>query len=171
MAIDIGTAATDRAGGASPAGRTIIAVENPANATGYLDVFQVFVEPTTDMTALKVGTFSGSGTDYDDRDFETIGAVANGSTQTFTGKNCDVVIGDFVGFYEPTGLMSKDNSGSGIYVVTGDKFAAGVTTYSLTASRTLSLYATGIEPSSVVGSRIMGSNIFPTVELFKGANL
>ena len=150
MAIDIGAGATDRA---TTRGiyDTCVDMNNPAAATGILDIFEFWFNTTA--AGVKVGTFSvneGDSTKYTNRDGETIGDVASGSKQTFTGKRCDVVSGDYIGYYNTSGLLEKDNSGSGTKSLTGDQFGTGEQIYSaLTANRSLSLYATGISAATV----------------------
>lgn len=141
--IDIGGAATDR-GGNLAATYTWVDATNPANDTGTLDTFEIFATVSQNLSNAVVGTFSGSGTSYDDRDYESIGSVYGGSKQTFTGKNCDVVTGDFIGIYYSSGKLERDNSGgSGIYYVSGNKFGSGSATYTAAANYIMSLYATG----------------------------
>jgi hypothetical protein len=142
--IDIGPGATDRASSrAISVLQTIIDLNNPANDTGTLDTFEIFAN-TANMTNVKVGTFSGSGTSYNDRDYETIGTVTYGSKQTFTGKNCDVSSGDYIGFCADGGKIEQDTTGyAGFYVVVGDQFGSGANTYSLISGDALSIYATG----------------------------
>ena len=109
--IDIGPGATDRASYRTISVlQTIIDLNNPANDTGTLDTFEIFAN-TSNMTNVKIGTFSGSGTSYDDRDYETIGTVTYGSKQTFTGKNCDVSSGDYLGFSADGGKIELTGSG------------------------------------------------------------
>ncbi len=142
--IDVGPGARDRASAYSITTlRTCVDINNPANDTGTLDTFEIFAN-TSNMTNVKIGTFSGSYTSYDDRDYETIGTVTYGSKQTFTGKNCDVSSGDYLGFSADGGKIEQDTSGSaGFYVVAGDKFGSGSNTYALSADDALSIYATG----------------------------
>ena len=89
--IDIGSAATDRY---QPGdyGYTRLHTYNPANATGFLNSIELWFEATG--AGVKVGTFYGSSASWNDRDYETIGAVTAGSKQTFTGLNCSVTSAD-----------------------------------------------------------------------------
>ena len=139
--IDVGPAASDRA--ADLGGRyTWINLDNPANATGTLDTIEIWA--WADLAGVKAGTFSGSGTSYDDRDYESIGNVTAGAKRTFTGKDCDVTTGDFIGAYWTTGRIEHDSDGfAGIRYKSGDQFGTGVQTYSLFSSRANSLYGTG----------------------------
>ena len=140
--IDIGDEAIDRPT-SFYAGRTLITVNNPANDTGILDTVETWFN--SNATGFKVGTFSGSGNSYDDRDYETIGAVTAGSKQTFSGLSIDVVTGDFIGCYFATGLIEISTGGgyTATYVAVGDKFGTGSATYSRQSDRAISLYATG----------------------------
>ena len=141
--IDVGGAAIDR-GGNLNYNYTWVDATNPANDTGTLDTFEIFATVLQSLSGTVVGTFSGSGTSYDDRDYESIGNVNGGSKQTFTGKNCDVVAGDYIGIYYSGGKIERDNSGGGgIYYVSGNKFGSGSATYTVAANYVMSLYATG----------------------------
>ena len=140
--IDVGPGAINRASALNK-DSTFIDTGNPANDTGTLDTFEIFANEG--MMNVVIGTFSGSGTSYDDRDYETIGTVTSGSKQTFTGKNCDVSSGDLLGiFWSMNGKLEQDTSGgSGIYYVSGSKFGAGSATYTSGSGRAASIYATG----------------------------
>lgn len=139
--IDVGAGATNRAAALIEA-YTWVDLTNPANADGILDTVEAWFD--TNATGVKIGTFSGSGTSYNDRDYETIGNVTAGSKQTFTGKSIDVITGDFIGCYYTTGTLDTDTSGySGVYYVSGDKFGGGANNYTLRADDALSLYGTG----------------------------
>lgn len=139
--IDVGSEAIDRNSNIGTL-YTQFAVDNPANATGILDTVEIWAN--TNMSGTKVGTFSGSGTSYDDRDYETIGAVTAGSKQTFSGLSIDVVTGDFIGYYCSSGFGESSSTGySGVYRASGDKFGGGANTYTINANITISLYATG----------------------------
>lgn len=137
MAIDIGPGATDRPTSGSGL-YTIVEATNPANATGTLTSFEAWAKATLTLT---IGTFSGSGTSYTPRDYESIGSVTAGSKQTFTGKNCDVVIGDFLGHYT-TADLEAEAIGTGYYK-SGNQFTAGQQTYTA-QGYTRSVYATGL---------------------------
>jgi hypothetical protein len=143
-AIDIGSGATDRASYWALSGWTTLDLANPANNTGAITSFELWFLSGYNGAGVKVGTFSGSGTSYDDRDYETIGTVTGGSKQTFTGLNCDVAVGDFIGFYETSGQIELDETGgSGVYKIYEDIFGQGVHTYAFTSGYVLSLYGTG----------------------------
>lgn len=149
-AIDIGPGATNR-GTSVTYGLTVITLGNPANETGTLNTFEVWA--VTNVAGLLIGTFSGAGTSYDDRDYENIGAVTSGSKQTFTGKNCDVSTGDYLGFYFTSGSIEHDTSGGdGIYYKTNSQFGTGSQTYTLQSGRASSIYATGSTDAPAAGN-------------------
>lgn len=121
---------------------TSLDAANPANDTGILDIIEIWAQ--ADLVGCKVGTFYGSGTDYTSRDVETIGPVASGSKQTFSGLDIDVETGDFIGLYATSGLIERDFSGfTGIYYKIGDQFGTGQQTYSLYDGDGMSIYGTG----------------------------
>lgn len=141
-AIDIGPGATDRSDDFAP-NYTIIDKANSANDTGTIDTFEVWAGITMDGTN-KVGTFHGSGTDYTNRDGETIGTVTSGAKRTFTGLDIDVSTGDFAGVYGSAGEVETDTSGGAdAYYKSGDQFGAGQQTYALGSGYAISLYGTG----------------------------
>jgi hypothetical protein len=146
MAITIGAEAIDRAGSFSVATRTCIQTVGAASETGTLTVFQLWW--AIDATAVKVGTFSGSGTSYTNRDGETLGDMTAGSLQTFSGLNCDVTSGDFIGVHSDTGFIELTASGSAFYYYSGDAFGAGAKTYDTPGDRTISLYGLDALPAS-----------------------
>ena len=142
-AIAIGSAAIDRASFTST-GRTIINLNSSADGTGTIDTINFWFDGLGGgASGVKAGTFSGSGTSYDDRDFETIGNVTEGSAQSFTGLNCDVVTGDFIGLYATAGDIERANSGTSYGIYAGDAFGQGSLTYTVTATRIISLGGSG----------------------------
>jgi hypothetical protein len=143
--IDVGLEASNRGSTAANA-YTWIAVDNPANDSGVLDVFEVWLAAKA-SSGLKVGTFARSDTtDFTSRDYENIGSTNAGSKQTFTGKNCDVSTDDCIGIIcnSSFGTIERDTSGyGGIYYKDSDIFGAGKTTCRLVAGDAISVYATG----------------------------
>ncbi len=130
---------------------TVFDLANPANGTGVLASFDLWFRDAA--AGVVVGVLYGSGTTYTSRDSETIGNVASGSKQTFSGLDCSVVTGDFAGLYYLTGkLEMEDAGGAGIYrdSVRENTFGAGAKTYVLVADQILSIYAEG-ETVAVVG--------------------
>ena len=143
-AIDIGAAAINR-GSVNGGLTTFISVDNPANDTGTITSFEVYLN--SDATSYKFGTFYGSGTSYTWRDYESGGAIASGSKQTLTGLNCTVSSGDFVGAtIGGTNPFERDTSGyGGLYYRSGDQFLnSGAQTYTLLSGDAISLYGTGV---------------------------
>ena len=141
-AIDVGAAAIDRFFD-DAAAQTWINRENPANDSGTLTSFKIWA--ISNMADTKVGTFSGSGTSWNDRDFESIGSVTAGSEQTFSGLDCDVETNDVCGIYYSSGLGTYDSfAGAGAGYKSGDQFGSGAQTYNFTwADGIFSLYGTG----------------------------
>ncbi len=138
--IDIGAAATDRIS-QTTAGRTYLCTTNPANATGTIDTYELYPLVTMSGTN-KVGTFSGSGTSYDDRDYETIGTATAGAKRTFTGLDITVAEGDFAGFYASVGSLARSTSTYVFYYKSGDQFGKTAQTYT-EGTGNISLYGTG----------------------------
>lgn len=143
--IDIGAALSNRGSGGNP-GTTYLLLANPANASGVLTTFKMyFSDAEEDPSGVKIGTFYGSSTDYTMRDKEDIGVVTKGSTQTFTGKNCDVSSDDLIGLYAANGDIEWSTSGgTGAYTKAGDYFDGSTYTYSLSSGREGSFYAEGV---------------------------
>lgn len=154
MAIDIGSG-TGNYDNNNGANITYVDVANPANATGYLDVFKVWAN--TNLTGLKAGTFSGTPNTFAVRDYETIGSVTAGSEQTFTGKNCDVVTGDFIGSLQTAGGIEYGTGGTNSYYSEADRFTGGSFGYNLQAGYRLALYATGVESGWTHISKVNGA--------------
>lgn len=147
-AIDIGPDATSRTAGAG-AGSTFIMKANPANDSGVITSVDVWAYAT--ITGLRVGTFYlVSGTTYKCRDSASLGSVATGSKQTFTGLAITVVAGDLIGFYITTSgsLMYSTSGGTGYFWVSGEYIdPTDSTSYTSQSSRDMSLYGAGATPS------------------------
>lgn len=140
MNIDIGPNAIDRPASNSY-GYTYIEMTNPANAPGKITSIEIWAKDA--LTGCKVGTFHGTAPNFTPRDVETIGNVAAGSKQTFSGLNIDVQSGDYIGIYwsNAAGNMEATNVASHYYK-SGDQFSAGEQTYTQ-ESYVLSVYGTG----------------------------
>ncbi len=149
-AVDIGHGASIGDGGLTP-GYTSINADNPANATGMIDTFQAYVYTT--VSGAKIGTFSGSGNDWNDRDYETIGTINTGSVQTFTGKNCDVNTNDCIGCYNTGGGIYYGNTGGGGHKYKlGDYFGTGSNTYGSQSNSWVGIYGTGSITIALTGT-------------------
>jgi hypothetical protein len=148
MAIDIGGDAINR-DSITTAGYTYVDRTNPANNSGKITSFELWAK--SGLTGCKVGVCSGSGTSYDDRDYETIGSVTAGSKQTFSGLDIDVVAGDYTMYYASTGTLERSTfDHSGVYYCKNDRFGAGAATFTrLSTESALSAYATGISAAAV----------------------
>ncbi|AGG07987.1 hypothetical protein B1778_04370 [Dehalococcoides mccartyi] len=169
--IDIGPGATNRGTNRS-ALVTFVDLNNPANDTGVINSVEVW--GYNNITGFKIGTFSGSGTSYNDRDYATIGSVTGGSKQTFTGLSIDVVTSDFLGCYFSDGAIERDSSGYlGVYTYSGDAFGSSSHTYTILDGDAISIYGTGatstatISPSGIASTLAFGTaklnqNILPS---------
>lgn len=143
MAIDIGTAATDR--NTYQTTETIVAKGNPANATGTIDTVEIWASLA--MTLCEVATFFVvSGNNLSTRDSEAIGSVAAGSKQTFAGLSMSVTTGDYLGIYFATGRLETSITGDGDWYKDGDNIPTTNTLFTAEASTEYSLYGTGTEP-------------------------
>ena len=139
--IDIGPGAVNLTSSQATIGRTWVAQGNPANDSGVLDVLEVYA--VGDAADVKIGTFYGTSTSLTNRDGETIGNVAAGSKQTFSGLSCDVESGDFLGIYYASGSIEWQTTGDGVSSNTSDQFGTGTQSYTLTANRSIAIYGTG----------------------------
>lgn len=136
--IDIGPGAINRASNGL-AGYTGISLTNPANDSGVISVFEIWL--FSNGTGVKIGTLHGSGTSYTSRDYESVGNVSSGSKQVFSGLDCDVETGDFVGYYGVGADIELDFSGgSGAAYLSGDKFDGSPHTYTVAGAWEISLY-------------------------------
>jgi len=163
LSIDIGLPAIDRASVLSP-NYTDIQNDNPAYATGYLDTIEVWFY--ADATAVKAGTFYGSGVTWTNRDYHLLGSVVGGSKQTFSSLSIEVTLGDLIGEYRETGGIETAGAGGGFggtIEKAGDQFGAGVQTYTLYTGYGASIYGTGSEISAGYFPVIGGSHIIYTV--------
>lgn len=139
--IDVGNDAIDRDTSVGNT-RTCICKDNPANATGTITKVQLFYDNANGEN-VKVGSFSASGDDLTPRDYDSLGTVAFGSTQTITGCTIDIVLGDHIGEYHTGGILDADaTGGDGKWHLDGDQFDAGEQTYGLWTGP-LSVYGEG----------------------------
>jgi hypothetical protein len=144
--IVIGTTPVNRAS-SSDYDSTWVDKNQTATGTGTIDTWQLWAESA--MAGCDVATFFVvSGNNLSTRDYEALGAVAAGSTQTYSGKSTDVILGDYPGVKPQTsGAIERDNSGVGYWYAAGDQIPCTNQAFTLVATRIISLYGTG---SSVV---------------------
>jgi len=134
---------------------------NPANDTGVLDTVKINIHANT-TTINKVGTFSGSGTDWASRDYAQLGTL-NAGIQTITGLSIDVVANDILGHYLQNGSVHYYESGkTGLckpIAGMADRFDGNTYTYNVTAQSGLGLdiYATGETVETGGGALVGGS--------------
>jgi hypothetical protein len=162
--IDVGPGAIDRAGELSSS-YTFIDLNNPANADGTLDTWELWFKTGYDGVNVETATFYlVSGSNYSTRDSETIGSVTSGSKQTFTGLSTDVNTDDYAGVYKPGGRIERDTTGFlGILYANGDFIPCTNQAFSLVADDAISIYATGTEPASFDISNSPDSKAFGIV--------
>ena len=133
---------------------------NPANGTGILDTVKIKITKSS-TTINKVGTFSGSGTDWASRDYAQLGTL-NAGSHTITGLSIDVVTNDIIGHYLSVGSVGFYSSGkTGLCYITGmaDRFDGNTYTYDVASQAGLGLdvYATGETVAAGGGALVGGS--------------
>ncbi len=107
--IDIGNLAVTGTG--STAQYTRVIVDNPANATGTLDVIEVFAR--VEIPNVQAATFfivSGLNLSTRDAD-ESLGVAAADVKTTYSGLSIDVETGDYLGFDIDGGRMAWNSGG------------------------------------------------------------
>lgn len=163
--IDVGASVIDRSSGSGD-GYTNIEISNPANDSGTLTQFEIWCESNTSSS--KIGTFSGTAPNFDDRDYEIVGAITAGSKQTYSGLNCDVEFGDYIGVYHfPASGKTEWGNGlyKAVYYTSGDQFGSGSQLYTQTAMNSnISLYGTG---ETAGGTNIAKINGIPVANIAK----
>lgn len=143
-AIDIGIQAGTDGAWTSLTANTGLNTTNPANGNGIISTFKIKIYSGATGSSAKFGTFYGSGTSWTIRDYETIGIVAAGSEQTFSGLNCSVQTNDIIGFCAVSGTGHPYNGTTGsILYYAGDGFSAGAKTYTAYTTSNIWLYGTG----------------------------
>ena len=168
--IDIGVAATNRGSSAGTAKSTRIQDGNPANNSGILTSFEIWLTTAITDSSLRIGTFlrGASAVLYTFNDFEEIGNCSSGSKQTFTGKNCLVDNGDYLGCYINTGAIEYDSSGGDSFCrYSGNAFSSKTEyTYTESTSAVLSLYGSGLSvpdaPTNVAATENDNSKVVIT---------
>lgn len=160
MPIDVGAACIDRAGSAG-SGSTNLEGSNPANATGTID--SVCVYAATDMSGIEFASFADEGSNSlstnGDTNGSNLSATVAASPKTFTAAGCDftafaINTGEYIGAYWSGGNLEKANAGVGKWDVAGDQVPCSSVTFSWTATRVLSIYATGAEVGAPVSLTI-----------------
>lgn len=141
--IDVGGGAIDGYASLGINDQTIVDLTNPANASGTIDTYEIWVAGST--TGTYAAMFYGSGTSYTCRDYESIGNVSASSKQTFSGLDIDVSSGDFIGFYNTSGGTAEIDDGDGVYTYSGSGLTGGAKTYSYDGAEMSCTYATGSE--------------------------
>ena len=178
QSIDLGSTASDRST-RQGANYTRITANNPANATGTLDTWELWFDAAVaDGANVEVATFYIVSADhFSTRDSETIGTVTKGSKQTFSGLSTDVSTGDYSGYYCTAGYLEVTATGgltSWRSQTAVDNIPCTNTTFDAFAPPTYqqvwSLYATGTESATVAISVSPTSYDFGTVSVGSTTN-
>lgn len=144
--IDVGSGAISRPGSAG-IDKTMIDFYNASNETGVITSMEVCVYNQTAFGVV-LGTFSNRTTTYfTGRDSEAIGEVPyTGSKATYTGKNCDIVTGDYAAIYGTSGeIYMSTGTAAKLYFKVGNQFATGEQQFAESdTGRQISLYFTGV---------------------------
>lgn len=141
--IDVGSAATDRAG-VWGGGTTTLAKDNPCDTNGTITNIDIFANAT--LTNCKVGVFyqdGGSGI-YTCRSSAVLGTVGVGLTHN--AVSLAVQTGDLIGFFcDGVSLIEATTSGgAGLWYIVGDAFGLPGSGYTSFAGYDISLYGTGL---------------------------
>lgn len=116
-AIDVGGEAINRAYSYIE-GRTLVAKDNPANATGKITTVEIWAFEQLLNCEVAI-FFVVSGDNLSTRSTVAIGTVAAGSKQTFP-VDLDVEAGDYIGIYYTDGKIEIDDSVAGMWEKEGD---------------------------------------------------
>jgi len=143
--IDVGADPIERAISLE-AGYTIIAKDNPANASGTLHTVKIWA--VIDLSGLIIGTFYPiNGNTLKCRDSVFIGDVKSGAERTFTEFAIPIEAGDYIGCFYSNGNISFDFTGfAGLWSILGEHIGRGdEATYDFFNGYAVSLYGIGIE--------------------------
>ena len=143
MAIDIGADAIDRTS-QSWFGFTLIAKDNPANASGTITSIEIWAN--TDITGLIVGTFyKTNGDTLKCRDSEAIAGTITAGSKVTKAVSIAVVEGDYIGCYFTGGSIDRSTVGfGGIWLVSGEYIDPDdEIEYTFYDDDTISLHGTG----------------------------
>ena len=162
QSIDIGSDPIDREA-VIPNGSTQLSTtvdkNNPANANGTIDTWQIYAE--TALTGAEVATaYVVSGNNLSTRDYETIGNVSAGSVQTFSGLSTNVITGDYAALKSTTGRTEKTNlSGEGIWWLEADQIPCTNVAFGFYTPRAASFYGTGTEGGGPILQDVGGGGL------------
>lgn len=123
---------------------TYINEGNPANDSGTIDTVEIWMAVAG--TGVKVAPFEEVDTDtFTTRDEHTLGNVASGSKQTFSGiENFNVATGDYLGIAGDSGTLDADLSGgAGMWRATGSYIPCTSQSFTALSGYELSLCGTG----------------------------
>lgn len=151
--IHVGNEAIDRATGGSGA-TTWVDKTAPSDGTGHITQIELWVFSSTGAT-VQVAIFSASGNDLTTRSVVTLtGSLATGyhSFTTDIDGNpiyMEIETGDYIGYYNNSGgLDVTTTSGGARWYKSGDNIPCSATTFTAETNRIMSLYGTGVTPST-----------------------
>jgi len=141
--IDIGSPAIDRASGIT-AGYTLINEDNPANESGK--IYKIEIWSLDDLYNVEIATFYEVSEKYfSTRDNVFIGTVEKGAKRTFQVV-LNVVEGDYIGAYVPTGRIKRDTEGyAGLWYREGDMIPCVEERFFILEGDTISLFGVGTD--------------------------
>lgn len=162
MSIDVGSACIDRST-YQLGGFTVVAKENPANASGTIDHLCIW------LSAFSSGNFDFASFADEGSNVLSTNGVAQGLTCA-VGQNefnapgdftaFDINSGEYLGYYTQASdnRVEKTTSGSGLWRYDGaDQIPCSSVTFAVQADRACSIYATGTETGGepTFGPRLM----------------
>ncbi len=156
-AFDIGSAAIDRT--VTQGTSTYIDTNNPADNNGWITSIEIWAD--SELSNVEVATFTeGAANVFTTRDTHSIGTIAAGSKQTFSGLSIVVATGDYIGIYFSGGLLERTSAGDGMWYLSGDYIPTTTTEFNFNADRTLSIYGvcTTEEPPKPSNAISLGAN-------------
>jgi len=182
IGIEIGAGATDRSTYWNP-NITTVDKNVAATDTGKITSIEIWAQAAHDLENCEIGIFYVvSGDNLATRSTVLLGTVTSGSKQTFTEDSesnpisMDVVAGDHIGYCCTSGWLERDNTGVGVWYISGDSIPCESTLFTFSSNKTVSLYGTGATiPEIDIGNSASDRGDYATlgtmVDKFNPANL
>ncbi len=149
--IDVGAAASDRTNSSSVSNLTKVSKTNPANATGYITVIQIYCrdDATAPASGIEVASFSASGDDLTTNEYVSL-ANASIGLNTYRAPvdftPFAISAGEYIGIKGTGGYIATDTAGgAGYWNKTGDWIPCTSEAFTPIANHELALYATGYD--------------------------
>ena len=170
--IDVGAGASDRASNFISNQYTSADKNNPSNAAGSLDTYQIYGSAALPASQLvTLATYSASGDVLTCDDSEYVGAITSGLF-TATGLTIDVESGEYIGLYNSATTVlayryyvdAATSGGAGYWSYYGERKDPGDSaTFTLNSNYLISIYATGTEIATYDISNAPSSKAFGAV--------